>query len=66
MSLFSRGSKRRASDEIREEDFQRFEDAPGTGGNFENPVSAVERGKLVRLEMCIRDRSRSQAIWRRL
>ena len=41
MSLFSRGSKRRASDEIREEDFQRFEDAPGTGGNFENPVSAV-------------------------
>lgn len=50
MSLFSRGSKRRASDEIREEDFQRFEDAPGTGGDFENPVSAVERGKLVRLE----------------
>ena len=46
MSLFSRGSKRRASDEIREEDFQRFEDAPGTGGDFENPVSAVERGKL--------------------
>ena len=51
MSFFSRGSKRRASNEIREEDFQRCEDVPELDlTEPEKEISAVERGKLVRLE----------------
>lgn len=50
MSFFSRRSKRRASNEIREEDFQRFEDVPESGQEPEPALSALERGKLVRLE----------------
>ena len=50
MSFFSRRSKRRASTEIREEDFLHFEDVPESGQEPERPISALERGKLVRLE----------------
>lgn len=62
MSFFSRRSKRRASTEICEEDFLHFEEVPEESGQEpERPISALERGKLVRLER-IRKKRRARRI----